>query len=132
MTPMLPILMAKIAVLLVLDIRLPVSSRISMQNRVVSDGWIRFEQCYADVLYLSVSIENNSLTSKAPVGDNGSTLCSMVIPILTCFQLFATSGFVNEIVTITQTIFTLPFMMPRKVSELKIIHCKERTGIIFC
>ena len=48
-TPTIPILMAEIAVLSVLDIRLPASRRISMQNRFVSDGWIRFELYYADV-----------------------------------------------------------------------------------
>ena len=41
MTPTLPILMAKIAVLLVLDIRLPASSRIAMRTRFVYVGWIR-------------------------------------------------------------------------------------------
>ena len=48
-TPTLPILMAEIAMLLVLDIRLPASGQISMQTRFVFDGWIRFEQYYADV-----------------------------------------------------------------------------------
>ena len=46
-------------------------------------------------LYLSVTIENVSVTSKALVDDNGSMLCSMVVPNLTCFQLFATSGMVR-------------------------------------
>ena len=36
-TPTLPILMAEIAVLLVLDIRLPASGQISMQTRFVFD-----------------------------------------------------------------------------------------------
>ena len=35
-------LMAEIPVLLVLDIRLPASSRISMRNQFVYDGWIKF------------------------------------------------------------------------------------------
>ena len=33
----------------VLDIRLTASSRISMQNRFMHDRWIRFEKYYADV-----------------------------------------------------------------------------------
>ena len=41
-TPTLLNLMAEFAVSLVLNIRLPASSRISMRNRFVYDGWIRF------------------------------------------------------------------------------------------
>ena len=52
------------------------------------------------VLYLNLTIENASVTSKAFVGDNRSTLCAAVIQNL----VFATSGFVNEIVAITQKI----------------------------
>ena len=55
-------------------------------------------------LNLSVTIENVSFTSKALLGDNASTLCSVVIPNFNCFQLFATSGFVNEIVAFTHAI----------------------------
>ena len=42
--PTLPILMAKFAELLVLDIRLPSSSRISMRKRFVYDGWYEKKQ----------------------------------------------------------------------------------------
>ena len=55
-------------------------------------------------LYLSVTIDNFSVTSKALVDDNGSTLYSKVIPYLTYLKLFATSGFVNEIAAITKRI----------------------------
>ena len=41
-------------------------------------------------LYLNVTIENVSVTLKALVGDNESTLCSMVIPI---FNLLSTSRY---------------------------------------
>ena len=47
---------------------------------------------------------------------------------LTCFKRFATSEFVNEIVAITQRTFTLTFKTPRNVSDLKILHCKERSS----
>ena len=55
-------------------------------------------------IYLSVTIENVSVTSKALVGDNRSTLSPMVIPNFNLLPFFATSGFVNEIVAFTQTI----------------------------
>ena len=52
------------------------------------------------------------------------------------FQLFATSGFVNEVVATVLPIqfVTLRFTTPRNVSELNMLHCKERTAIsnIFC
>ena len=57
--------------------------------------WIDFSSIMLTFLYLSVTIENVSVTSKALVDDNGSMLCSMVVPNLTCFQLFATSGMVR-------------------------------------
>ena len=87
--------MAAFAVLLVLDIRLPASGRISMRNRFVYDEWINFSSIMLTFLYLSITIENVSVTSKALVGDNGSTLCSMVS---------GTSGSVKEIVVIAQKI----------------------------
>ena len=52
-------------------------------------------------IYISVTTENANVTSADIVGDNGSKLCSVVNPNLTCSQLFATSGFVKEIVAIT-------------------------------
>ena len=76
-----------------------------MRNRFVYDGWIRFKPIIMlTFLYLSVIIENVSVTSTAFVDDNGSMLCSIVSPNLTCFQLFTTSEFINEIVAITQKI----------------------------
>ena len=80
----------EIAMLFVFDIRLPASGWISMLNRFV-DGWIRF--CSSIMLMflptVSVTTENVSGTSKALAGDNGSTtLCSVVIPNLTCFKAF--------------------------------------------
>ena len=47
------------------------------------------------------------------------------------FQLFATSGFDNEVVgTVLPIQFvTLTFTTPRNVSELNMLHCKERTAI---
>ena len=71
--------MAEIAVLLVLEIRFPASSRISMRNQFVYDGWIRFYQYSADVFYLSVTIEDISVTLKPLMGDKGSKICPMVI-----------------------------------------------------
>ena len=58
--------------LLVLDIRLPAFSRISLQNRSVRDGWIKFSSIILMFLYLNGTIENVSVTSKALVGDNRS------------------------------------------------------------
>ena len=49
-------------------------------------------------IYLSVTTVNVSVTSKAHVGNNESTLCLMVIPKLNLLSAYATSGFVNEIV----------------------------------
>ena len=89
--------MAEIAVLImliVLDIRLPASGRILNVELICV-------RCMNKSLDLSVTIENVSVTSKALVGNKGFTLCSMVITNLTCFQLFATNGFVKEIVAIT-------------------------------
>ena len=87
---------------LVHDIRLRASSRIAMRNRFVYDGWIILQQYYTDVsLAKRHPTENVSFTSKALVGDNGSMLYSMVIRNLTCFQLFATSECVKEIVAVT-------------------------------
>ena len=45
-------------------------------------------------LYLSVTIENISVTSKALVGDNGFTLCSIVIPkdVLQVSRFYAQDG----------------------------------------
>ena len=52
------------------------------------------------LLYLSVKTANVSVTSKAHVGNNGSTLCSE----FNLISAFATSGFVNEIVDIQREI----------------------------
>ena len=43
---------------------------------------------YADSLYRNATIKNGSATSKAYVGDNGVTLCTIVIPISICFTAF--------------------------------------------
>ena len=56
-------------------------------------------------IYISVTTENVNVTSTDIVGDNGSKLCSMVNPNLTCSHRFATSGFVKEIMDITQKMF---------------------------
>ena len=58
-----------------------------MRNQFVYVGWIRVWQYY--FFYLSVIIENVSVTSKAVGGDKTFTLCSIAIPNLTCFKDFA-------------------------------------------
>ena len=73
-------LKAGTAVLLVLSILLPASTRISMQNRFLYDGWMDNISIMLTFLYLSVTTENVSFTSKALLGDNGSTLYSVIIP----------------------------------------------------
>ena len=79
--------------------------------------------------YLSVSVENVSVTSKTLGGDNRSMLCVVVIPNLFVLKLFASSRLVNEIVAITKRFVTLLFTTPTNVSELNSLHCKERSGI---
>ena len=89
-------------------------------------------------LYLSITTENVSVTSKALVGDKGFTLCSILFQKL-ALKLFSTvtSGFVNEIVAITQNpkrfvMFT--FTTPRNVSELTYCIAKNVRAFrtIFC
>ena len=81
------LLMAEIAVLMVFDIRLQASSRISMQNRFVYDEY-NFSSIMLTFFYWNIATENVSATSKAYMGDSGSTLCSIVIAIPVCFKAF--------------------------------------------
>ena len=55
--------------------------------------------------YLSGITKNVSVTSKALVGDDGPSAMFNAYSKFTWFQLFTKSGFVNEIVAITQTIY---------------------------
>ena len=79
------LLIEKFAVLMLFDIRLQASSPMSMRNRCAYDGWVYFEQ-YADVHYRNVTIART--LRKHCVGDNRSTLCTVVIPISVCFKAF--------------------------------------------
>ena len=44
-------------------------------------------------------------------------------------KLFSTFGSVKEILILPKTCFALTFTTPRKASELKFLHCKERMAI---
>ena len=59
------------------------------------------DHCLSFLLYRNVTIENASTSSKAYAGDNGSTLCLIVIPIQFAFKRFNTSGSVNVILAFT-------------------------------
>ena len=116
-------LMEKIAVLMVFDIRLHASSRISMRNRHVYDGWVYVKQYYADVLlFRNVTVESVSTSPKAYVGDNGSTLCTVVISTSICFKAF-------QYIRICQrnTDFYPKHLLCRRFNEL--FQCKERMDI---
>ena len=69
-------LLAEIAVFLVLKLLAEFQCEIDLCMMDEQD----FSSIMLTFLYLSVTTENVSITSKALVGDNGSTLCSMVIP----------------------------------------------------
>ena len=70
-------------------IRLQASRRTSQCgiDLCMTDGYI-LAVYYADVLFRNVTTENVSVTSKEYVGDNGSTLCIIVIQISFCFKAF--------------------------------------------
>ena len=97
--------MEKIAVFMLIDIRLQASSRISMRNRCVYDAWVYFSQYYADVLYRNVTIENVSTTPKESIwAIMGRRYAPLSFQFQFALKLFNTSGSVNEILAFTQII----------------------------
>ena len=72
------------------------------------DGY-DFSSIMLAFLYLSVSVENVSVTSKTLGGDNRSMLCAVVIPNVFASKLFASSRLINGIVAITQKIWYVNF-----------------------
>ena len=65
------------------------------------------------------------------VGDNGTTLCLIVIPISICFKAFQYIRIIlsTKYCLLPKTFVVLMFTTPRKASELKFLHCKERMDI---
>ena len=56
-------------------------------------------------LYLCVTFKNVMVTSKALVGDNGSTIFRSIVIPKTCLKVFRyIPGFINEIVAITKNV----------------------------
>ena len=80
-------------------------------------------------LYRNATIENVSTTLKAYTGDNGSTLCQIVIVISIGFEAFNNSDLSTKYWLLPKTFVTLTFTTHRNASELKVLHCKERIDI---
>ena len=91
---------------------LPAVCKVSIMT--ISDQLVKvpFKQYYADVS----ERQRHRWERQRHFEINGSTLCSMVIPILFALKCFATSRFVNATVAITQNICYAD------VSELNSLH----------
>ena len=95
----------EIAVFMVFDIRLQTSSRISMRNRFVYDGW---GYIFSSIM-LTFFTETSAMRTSAPLRKHmWATMDQRYVLLLFQFQFalkrFDTSGSVNELLAFTQNI----------------------------
>ena len=100
------LLIEKIAVLMLFDIRLQASSRISMRNRCVYDGWVMY--IFSSIMPTFFTRTSPLRTSAPPRKHMWATVYRRHVPLSFRFQfalkLFNTSGSINEILAFTQNI----------------------------